>query len=118
MNVAERTVYLYHVTSKHHFLPVNLLGLLSEFSEGKRKAVWLVSKRAVSWAVEHTCREKGLNPEDLIIVRVRVRRSWLRKNKVDGVWYCNRDILPCRIEWIKYYHDGVRAVARHIDRRD
>lgn len=112
-NVVNRTVYRYHVTLKTNWMPIGVMGLQVSYSSGAMDAVWLVSKHKLQWAVQHVCNRYGVKPHDLCVVRVRVRRSWLRRNKVKGAWYCVRDINPCRIEWIKDWPSLSVAMKTH-----
>jgi len=101
IKMVDRTMYLYHVTTKNLWFPVASQGLQTMYSNGSIPSVWLVSRHALRWAISHTCKRHNCKPHHLIVVRVRVRRSWLRKNKVSGAWYCVVDIPPSRIEFIQ-----------------
>jgi len=90
-------------------MSISLQGLLVDFSTGATAAVWLVSRHKIAWAAQHVADRTGLPLEELIVVRVRVRRSWVRRNKVRGAWYCNRKISLGRIERICAYR-GLRAM--------
>jgi hypothetical protein len=98
-----RTKYLYHVTHKNNWMSIGITGLLADYSVGARPGVWLVTSGKLTWAVTHTMKRHGYKQSDLIVVRVRVRRDTLRKNKVRGAWYSVVDIPPRRIEWVKHW---------------
>lgn len=104
-SVTNRTMYLYHLTHKNNWYSIGVQGLLAEYAASARTAVWLVNKARIAWAVDHIAARDGFPAGDLMIVRVRVRRSNLRRNKVRGVWYHLGDIYPCRIEKIELYSD-------------
>lgn len=113
MAKVDRTVYKYHVTRANLWYPIGVHGLRVDYSEGAIGAIWLVSKHKLAWAVEHVCKRHNVRPQDVIVIRVRVRRSWLRRNKVKGAWYCVRDILPCRIEWVKNWYPLSLSIAKY-----
>jgi len=96
-----RTMYLYHVAHKNLWFSFASQGVLTMYSEGALPAVWLVSRHRIGWAIQHVSRRHNLCPSELCVVRVRVRRDWVRKSRVSGTWLCMFDIQPVRIEWIK-----------------
>lgn len=103
--VTNRTMYLYHVTHKNNWFPVGILGLKAKFSASKLQSVFLVTKSAIPFAIKHVADRDGFNPDDMIVVKVRVRRGNLSRvtwrNCPRGLWRHNADIPPCRIEGIK-----------------
>jgi len=101
--MVNRTLYLYHITHKNNWMSIGVQGILASYSQGKVSASWLVKKSKIEWAASKVSQREGWKEKDLIVVRVRVRRSWLRKNKIRGAYYCPVDIHPCRIEFIKAY---------------
>jgi len=109
----DRTMYLYHVTPMNNWMSIGLQGLLPDLSTGARSAVWLVSRHKIEWAARHVSEKTGLPVDELIVVRVRVRRSWLRRNKVRGAWYCCHKVSVGRIERICAYRGLRHMMARY-----
>lgn len=99
--ITNRTVTLYHVTPSVNRFPVEILGLQSDFSSG-RKGVFLVAKSRIGWAIKHTSDRTGLPASELMVVTVAVRRSSIRRvtwrTVARGVWRHVGDIFPCRIK--------------------
>jgi hypothetical protein len=104
--VTNRTMTLYHVTPQANAFPIGVHGLNDEFSSAKLPGVFLVSKSRVGWAIEHVAARWGVNPGDLVVYRVSVRRSWLAavrwRGLRNGVWRCKRHVTPNRIVMMDY----------------
>lgn len=102
-----RTMYLYHVTHRNNWFSIGVLGLLQEFTSGKTQGIFLVSSERLQWAHEHVAGRIGCGTDELMIVKVRVRRSRLTpvrfRTARRGLWRHNGDINPCRIEEINTY---------------
>jgi hypothetical protein len=93
-------MYLYHVTPRNNWYSIGVQGLLLHMSNRRREKIGLVTFHNLSWAVNHCCLKYHCSQDDLIVVKVRVRRHTLRRNKIPGVWYSTEDIYPCRIETV------------------
>jgi len=94
----DRTMTLYHVTHEDNWFGVVEHGLLTARARDRRKAIWLVTESNQTWASSHVLKtHPGWTPESLVTFVVTVRRSWLRKTRMRGVWYCVEDIPPNRI---------------------
>lgn len=108
------TVYmttLYHATRARNLQSILRNGLLCSRSKGARKAVWLAPARLKSWACLHVADRHGGRIEDVIVLEVKVPRSWTKGHK-GGLLYCERDIPTSRIGKIV----GFRVVAQELDR--
>lgn len=95
--IVNRTVTLYHVTLDSNWQSIALLGLLTAFSEGRKDAIWLVSESRIRWAIGHISRLRHIEQERMILIKLTVRRSWLTRTSLRGVWVCREDICPRRI---------------------
>jgi hypothetical protein len=71
------------------------------YSTRRREKIGLVTGNGIRWALSHCAVKMKCSVSDLIIVKVRVRRSTIRRNHNRGVWYSTQDIYPCRIESIE-----------------
>lgn len=100
-----RTMYLHHVTLDANWSSIALKGLLMSYSLRQREKIGLVTSHRLRWAVLHFCEKHQVRPEHCIVVRVRVRRHTLRRNRLRGVWYSIADIPASRIEHIAFYID-------------
>lgn len=109
-----RTKYLYHVTHKNNWYPIGVQGLLCDYSSGAKTAIWLVTEGRIAWACRHIRYRDNIHPNELIVVKVRVRRKSLRRNRVRGVWYHISDIYPCRIESISSVFDYWREKGGNL----
>jgi hypothetical protein len=101
----DRTMTFYHVSHGDNWYSIVEHGLDTKRSTGRKPAIWLVTPSRLSWAISHVCRLKGYTPNDLVVFTVTVRRSWLQKTKMRGVWCCMVDIQPDRI--IDYFPTGL-----------
>jgi hypothetical protein len=85
---------LYHITPKRNTASIDERGLLPEKSTGKEKAVWLVTKSVIWWALWHTCAKRGRGPiTKLVVYRCEVPRNKLRRYG-KGVWRCFETVRP------------------------
>jgi hypothetical protein len=89
-------VQLFHATLRKRVPAIRKEGLLCRKSRGRLKAVWLHSAARSCWALVHTVRRHGGRAEGVLILRVNVPRSWLRRSQA-GLWYCVKDVKPARI---------------------
>lgn len=104
-SVTNRTMILYHVTHKNNWFSVGVQGLLTDYARGRYQSIFLVSKSRIPYAIRHVSRLDGYDETELIVVSVRVRRSWLSRltwpGAKLGLWRCRRSISPARIEWVE-----------------
>jgi hypothetical protein len=110
--VTDRTRYLYHVTHKANWFSVGTQGLLEMYAGNGGRGIFLVSKSRLDWAFEHISKRLGVPKFDLVVVKVRVRRSRLTpvrfRSVKRGMWKHTGDIYPVRIEWIDTYPTPTR----------
>jgi hypothetical protein len=70
----------YHVTHRRNCASIDKLGLLPERATGKERAVWLVTKSLIIWALMHTALKKGRGPlPQLVVYKVELPRSKVRR---------------------------------------
>ncbi len=91
-----RLVTIQHATPRRNVRSIFLSGLLPGMARGKLKAVWLHASSRTAWATAHVAGRHHVAESDVVIITVRVPRSWLRRNR-RGVWYCSRPIFPQHI---------------------
>lgn len=85
---------LRHATHRQNLDSIQSLGLRTAFAQGSLKAVWLHSPGQSAWAVLHCARRHSWPPDELVIIRVRVPRAWLKRTGTRGLWYVPGDIPP------------------------
>jgi hypothetical protein len=93
-------VYLQHATPRRNRPSIDELGLLTSRSRGKLKVVWLHSPGNTLWAVEHVAARHRVGEEAVVVLRVSVPRSALRRHR-RGLWYSVRDIPPGKITRVR-----------------
>lgn len=99
----DRTVDLYHVSPISNMASIRSLGLCPDFASGRRAVVWLCTPSLLSHVVDHVVRVHGTS--DLVIYRVRVRRSWLYRPGGwvrRGVWCCRERVDTSRLRPVVY----------------
>jgi hypothetical protein len=87
---------LRHATLARNLTSIRRAGLLTRKSQGRRPVVWLHAAGKTPWATLHVVRRHGGRVEDVVALEMDVPRRWLRRSK-RGLWYCPRDVPPCRI---------------------
>ncbi len=87
---------LRHATPVRNLSPITDDGLLCSKSKGRLPVVWLHTPDKSGWAAMHTVSRHGGKIENVVVIEVRVPRSWLRKSR-RGLWYSVKDIPPARI---------------------
>jgi hypothetical protein len=89
-----RLMTLFHVTRTRNRESIDRLGLLPEKSTGKEKAVWMVTKSLIWWAILHTVQKPGRGSIDkLIVYKCVIPRNKLRRFG-RGTWRCYETVRP------------------------
>jgi hypothetical protein len=85
---------LFHVTPARNRRSIDRLGLLPEKAVGKEKAVWMVTRSLIWWALMHTVMKPGRGPlTKLVVYRCEVPRNKLRRFG-KGTWRCYEKVRP------------------------
>lgn len=104
--VTNRTMYLYHVTPAGNQMSIQLQGLSRDYWKEGERGVFLVAQSNIDWAIKHVSARSGFSVHDLIVVKVRVRRSRLSRitwrGCRRGVWRHNGSIHPNLIEEVNH----------------
>jgi hypothetical protein len=88
---------LLHATTVDRLKSIRTHGLLCSLARQKRRAVWFVSAHKTPWAVKHALLRGVARLEDIVVLKVRVPRSWIKGFRHKGLFYCERDVPPSRI---------------------
>lgn len=88
---------LRHATPTRNLSGIRRRGLLLRKSRTKRPVVWLHSAGRSAWAVLHVARRHRVAVEEVVVLEVRVPRSWLRRSPRRGLLVCGRDVPSWRI---------------------
>jgi hypothetical protein len=96
-------VLLRHATPRRNLASILARGLLTAESKGRMPVVWLHSPARSAWAICHTVLRHGGLIEDVVIIEVRVPRSWLRRAR-SGLWYSLCDVGPDRLRRMVGFH--------------
>lgn len=86
-----------HATLRRNLASIRRHGLLACKSRGRLRAVWLVAPGAASWALLHVCRRHQAVPADVVLLEVRLPRSWTRRAGRKRLWFTLRDVPAARI---------------------
>jgi hypothetical protein len=72
-------VSLAHATSIARLPSIYRQGLSPAYSRGAAKLVYLHSPSQSPWALKHCAARHGVPEGEMVLIRVRVPRSWLRR---------------------------------------
>jgi hypothetical protein len=98
-------VILFHVTHRRHMKGIDKNGLLPEKAAGKEKAVWLVTRTFVCWALAHTANKPGRGPiNKLVVYRCELKRPQVRRYR-RGLYRCFEVVRPIGIEPVSAFTD-------------
>lgn len=97
---------LYHITHRDNQASIDAVGLDPSRATHKEKAVWLVAKSNVMWALGHTAAKPGRGAiRDLVVYTCDVPRSKLRRYK-RGIWRTFETVRPASITSSATYTDA------------
>lgn len=97
---------LYHVTSRTNRGSIAIEGLDPRYATHGRRAVWLVARSNVAWALAHTAAKPGRGRvADLVVYRCEVPRSALTRFR-RGIWWSTRVVRPVCVEPSSVYTDA------------
>jgi hypothetical protein len=85
---------LFHVSPVRNLRSIGRFGLLPSLARAGLRAVWLVSRSRLTWAIAHV-RERH-SVADVVVFRVAVSRSSLVRRR-RGVWSSASVVLPSQI---------------------
>ena len=91
---------LYHVTTTQSLPAIMRDGLLPSKSRRKTEAVWLAPPSRLPWALRHAYANGAQDPSQIVVIPVRIPRSWLKRFK-GHLWMCFEVIPPERFGVIK-----------------
>jgi hypothetical protein len=87
---------LFHVTTARRLGSILAKGLLTRYARGKLRAVWLVRRPLVWWALAHVAGRHKVGLQDLVALELRVPKGWLKRHP-GKLLYTTRDIPPGRV---------------------
>ena len=80
---------LLHVTPRRNLPSIYRLGISPAFARGARAECWFCARSLRAWAVEHVAERLGIDPADVVVLRVSGRRDLLTR-RGRGKWTCPR----------------------------
>jgi hypothetical protein len=88
---------LFHVIHDRNRDSIDRHGLLPDKAVGKEKAVWMVTRSLIWWALMHTVMKPGRGPlTKLVVYRCEVPRNKLRRFG-KGTWRCFETVRPVSV---------------------
>jgi hypothetical protein len=81
-----------HATTLDHLASIRSGGLQVRHHRLRRPAIWLVSQHMGPWAAAHAMHRHRIGPQDVALVYVELPRSWVRRCRYAGQWWCPRDV--------------------------
>lgn len=86
---------LLHCSPRVNLASIYRRGVDPAFARGPRAECWFCANSLRQWAIEHVAERHGVDPREVIVVRVNVPRKWLiRRGK--GKWTCSRVVKDIR----------------------
>ena len=70
-------------------------GIDPAFARGPIAQCWFCANSKRKWAIEHVAERHGVDPRDVIVVRVQVARHLLT-HRGKGLWTCDRVVKGIR----------------------
>jgi hypothetical protein len=95
-----KIVLLAHATPLSRLASIYRFGLNPAFARGALRVVWLHTPGRSSWACAHVAACHQVAPSAVVVLRLLVPRSWLRRNR-RGVWVCSRVIPASRFVCVR-----------------
>lgn len=86
----------FHVTLTRKVASILRHGLLTRYATGRRKAVWVVPRRLVPWAILHVVNRHKTTLESVVVAQLNVPGSWLKRH-AGGTLYTRRDVPVAQI---------------------
>lgn len=83
---------LYHVTPNHNIGSIYESGLNPLYSTGMIKAVWMVTKRNILWAIAHCSARHSVSADDLVVFTVPADGYTIVRFPTTGLYYCKQVI--------------------------
>ena len=84
-----------HTTLRSNLESIQQHGLDPELAVGKIKGSWCHTPSKTPWAILHTMKRHGGNPEDVVTIELDIPRGWLRRrNKC--LWTIDRRVSSAR----------------------
>jgi len=95
---------LYHVSPPDNYNSILERGVDPAFSQSHPERVYFCERRALFWAIQHIARKHKVEPENLIIFKVRSGKS--TRHWGNGLWF---DTRPKRAH---YFDDAVWHIRK------
>jgi hypothetical protein len=87
---------IYHVTHVQNVSSIEASGINPDFSVGKTRACWYVTRRRLNWAISHICQRKKVWPDQLVVYSVYVNPSRLIRTSISGIYRISGTIKTTR----------------------
>jgi hypothetical protein len=84
----------FHVSPARNTRSILRFGILPALAKGSHKAVWLVSRSRLEWAMAHVRARHAV--AEVAVFRVSVSRAALVRRR-RGVWSCSSPVVPSQI---------------------
>jgi len=88
-------------------------GLLPEKARGKLKAVWVVDRDMITWAIAHTALHHNVTIGALSCYECHINEALLRRTRWPGVYYVQ---IPVPVKWLCTAREIVDEVEAEIRR--
>ena len=76
---------------------IHRIGIDPNYATGKDRLTWLHTESKRDWAILHTQKRHKVNLDEVIIIRVDIPRSWIRR-RWRGIWVTDKIITNFTVE--------------------
>jgi hypothetical protein len=88
---------LFHWTPRKNLAAILKRGLLPHYAVGNKRTVWACRRTKAAWALLHVAMRHGFDPDQFVLIEVKVTHSKIRKTCWRGVYTCDGGYPPERI---------------------
>lgn len=93
--------YLYHWTHRDNLASIARGGLDPAFARGSLRAVWMADGTRILWAAAHVAARHQVEPDALVLLRVRVDGLDLTRTSWPNVRVSKQRVAPSRITGVR-----------------
>ena len=104
---------IYHWTHRDNVESILRIGVDPSMATGELYAVWGCRLAKLCWAREHVCSRHGWSPEDVVLLRLDVRRYRCYRTAWPQVFYTPQHISPDNVSVVPGPSPGEPQAEEH-----
>lgn len=87
------TTKLFHVTPILNLDSIDALGLSPDFSQGRRRVIWVCERGRLTWSLAHISLKRSCPVRDLMVCTLRADDRALKRTRWQGVYVSSYVLL-------------------------